>query len=78
MNPATIIAILTSVITAPVLATLISYFKDRRKDKVAEDSLRVDALREVIDELRAEITRLRENIRTLECEIEHLKGKKKQ
>ena len=39
MSAATIIALLTSVITAPVLATMISYFKDRRKDKVAEDQL---------------------------------------
>lgn len=78
MSSATIIALLTSVITAPVLATLISYFKDRRKDRVAEDGLRVDALREVIDELRAEILRLRENIKTLECEIERLKKKQKE
>lgn len=73
MSAATIIALLTSVITAPVLATMISFFKDRRKDKVAEDQLRVQALREVIDELRTEIGRLRDNIKELEEEIETLK-----
>lgn len=75
MNTTTLLAILTSVVTAPVLATLIGFVKDRRKDKASEDQIRVGTMREIIDELRTEVARLRETISDLEEEMETLKNR---
>ena len=77
VNSTVLIALITSAVTAPVLSALVAWFREKGKDQVQEDHLRVTAMKEIIDELRAETKRLRDNINALEAELEELRQKLK-
>ena len=75
MTTPTIVLLITTFVSAPLMTAVVSWIRDRKKDRASEDQITVATMKEVITELRNEVTRLHGYIKNLEAEIEDLRSK---
>lgn len=73
MNATTIILLITTFISAPIATAIVSWIRDRKKDRASEEQITVATMKEVITELRLEVNRLHGYIKDLEAEIAELR-----
>ena len=75
MNLTTIILLITTFISAPLATALVSWVRDRKKDRASEEQITVSTMKEVITELRLEVSRLHGYVKDLEAEVAELRRK---
>ena len=75
MTTPTIVLLITTFVSAPLMTAVVSWIRDRKKDRASEDQITVATMKEVITELRNEVTRPHGYIKNLEAEIEDLRSK---